>query len=53
MVQAGRRTQSSYPAFLASTNASDLTLSTYGAGVHERVCDDLFAENSGRYSPPP
>ena len=31
-VQAGRRTQSSYPAFLASTNASDLTLSTYGAG---------------------
>ncbi|HEY5271956.1 MAG TPA: hypothetical protein VIJ34_01855 [Acidimicrobiales bacterium] len=27
---AGRRTQSSYPAFLASTNASDLTLSTYG-----------------------
>jgi len=31
-VQAGRRTQSSYPAFLAGTNASDLTLSTYGAG---------------------
>jgi hypothetical protein len=31
-VQAGRRTQSSYPAFLAKTNASDLTLSTYGAG---------------------
>jgi len=29
-VAAGRRTQSSYPAFLASTNASDLTLSTYG-----------------------
>jgi len=31
-VQAGRRTQSSYPAFLAKTNASDLTLSTYGVG---------------------
>jgi FtsX-like permease family len=31
-VAAGRRTQSSYPAFLASTNASDLTLSTYGIG---------------------
>ncbi len=29
---AGRRTQSSYPDFLASTNASDLTLSTYGVG---------------------
>ena len=27
---AARRTQSSYPAFLASTNASDLTMSTYG-----------------------
>ena len=31
-VQAGRRTQSSYPAFLAKTNASDVTLSTYGVG---------------------
>jgi hypothetical protein len=31
-VQAGRRTQSSYPAFLGKTNASDLTLSTYGTG---------------------
>lgn len=31
-VAAGRRTQSSYPAFLASTNASDLTMSTYGIG---------------------
>jgi hypothetical protein len=31
-VQAGRRTQSSYPSFLARTNASDLTLSTYGVG---------------------
>ncbi len=29
---AGRRTQSSYPDFLATTNASDLTLSTYGIG---------------------
>ncbi|HMK97876.1 MAG TPA: hypothetical protein VK425_10045, partial [Acidimicrobiales bacterium] len=31
-VIAGRRTQASYPSFLASTNASDLTLSTYGIG---------------------
>ncbi|HYA44371.1 MAG TPA: hypothetical protein VED59_02105, partial [Acidimicrobiales bacterium] len=31
-VIAGRRTQSAYPSFLASTNASDLTLSTYGIG---------------------
>ena len=31
-VAAGRRGQSSYPAFLASTNASDLTFSTYGLG---------------------
>ena len=29
-IVAARRTQSSYPAFLASTNASDLTMSTYG-----------------------
>jgi hypothetical protein len=29
---AARRTQSSYPQFLATTNASDLTLSTYGIG---------------------
>ncbi len=29
-IAAARRTQSSYPAFLASTNASDLTMSTYG-----------------------
>jgi hypothetical protein len=27
---AARRTQSAYPAFLAATNASDLTMSTYG-----------------------
>jgi len=31
-VVAGRRTQSSYPDFLAATNASDITLSTYGIG---------------------
>lgn len=31
-VVAGRRTQSSYPDFLATTNASDITLSTYGIG---------------------
>ena len=29
-IAAARRTQSSYPAFLASTNASNLTMSTYG-----------------------
>jgi hypothetical protein len=29
-IAAARRTQSSYPAFLAGTNASDLTMSTYG-----------------------
>jgi hypothetical protein len=29
-IAAARRTQSSYPAFLASTNASTLTMSTYG-----------------------
>ena len=29
-VAAARRTQSAYPAFLAATNASDLTMSTYG-----------------------
>ena len=31
-VVAGRRTQSSYPDFLATTDASDITLSTYGIG---------------------
>jgi hypothetical protein len=30
-VAAARRTQSSYPAFLASTNPSDLTMAVYGA----------------------
>ena len=32
-IAAARRTQSSYPAFLASTNASDLTMSTYGVNA--------------------
>ena len=31
-IGAARRTQSSFPAFLASTNPADLTLSTYGVG---------------------
>jgi hypothetical protein len=31
-VAGARRTQSSYPAFLASTNPSDLTMSIYGSG---------------------
>ena len=29
-IAAARRTQSAYPAFLAATDASDLTMSTYG-----------------------
>ena len=41
-IAAARRTQSSYPAFLASTNASDLTMSTYG------IVNDSAASN---YSP--
>ena len=41
-IAAARRTQSSYPAFLAGTNASDLTMSTYGIG------NDSAANN---YSP--
>jgi hypothetical protein len=32
-IAAGRRTQSSYPKFLASTNPSDLVISSYGAGA--------------------
>ena len=31
-VAAARRTQSSYPAFLASTNPSDLTMTVYSIG---------------------
>src|SRR5580700_2054671 len=31
-VAAARRTQSSYPAFLASTNPSDLTMTVYSSG---------------------
>lgn len=41
-IAAARRTQSSYPAFLASTNASELTMSTYG------VTNNAAANN---YSP--
>jgi hypothetical protein len=41
-IAAARRTQSAYPAFLAATNASDLTMSTYG------VTSDSSASN---YSP--
>ena len=33
-VAGARRTQSSYPQFLASTNPSDLTMAVYGAGPH-------------------
>jgi hypothetical protein len=32
-IAAARRTQASYPAFLGSTNASDLTMSTYGTNA--------------------
>jgi len=42
-VQAGRRTQSSYPSFLARTNASDLTLSTYGAGGPAAVAATIYS----------
>ena len=31
-IAAARRTQSSFPKFLASTNPTDLTMSTYGVG---------------------
>jgi len=41
-IAAARRTQSSYPAFLAGTNASDLTMSTYG------IANESAASN---YSP--
>ncbi len=41
-IAAARRTQSSYPAFLKSTNASELTMSTYG------VTNNAAANN---YSP--
>ncbi len=52
-LQAGRRTQSSYPAFLAKTNASDLTMSTYGTGARQQRGDGLFAQDGGRDCPPP
>lgn len=32
-IEAGRRTQSSYPTFLASTNPSDLTVSVFNPGT--------------------
>src|SRR5271157_1885738 len=40
-IAAARRTQSSYPAFLASTNASDLTMSTYGVTNNSAANDYL------------
>ncbi len=40
-VAAGRRTQSSYPVFLASTNPSDLTMAVYGAGANGPLAPDL------------
>ena len=43
-IEAGRRTQSSYPTFLASTNPSDLTVSVFnpgtGAAGHRRDGQD-------------
>ena len=33
-IEFARSTQSSYPAYLKSTNASDLTMSTYGSGAN-------------------
>ena len=41
-IAAARRTQSSYPAFLAGTNASDLTMSTYG--ITQLRCKQLLAK---------
>ncbi len=38
-IAAARRTQSAYPAFLAATNASDLTMSTYGVVNNSTASD--------------
>ena len=38
-IAAARRTQSAYPAFLAATNASDLTMSTYGVTNNSSASD--------------
>src|SRR5271157_793127 len=38
-IAAARRTQSSYPAFLAATHASDLTMSTYGIANNSAASD--------------
>ena len=38
-IAVARRTQSSYPAFLASANASDLTMSTYGVTPNSAAND--------------
>ena len=38
-IAAARRTQSSYPAFLAATHASDLTMSTYGIANNSTASD--------------
>ena len=38
-VAAARRTQSSYPTFLASTNPSDMTFSDYSAGTNAPIID--------------
>lgn len=38
-IEAGRRTQSSYPAFLDSTNPSDLSVSMYNAMTGAQVAD--------------
>jgi hypothetical protein len=40
-VAAGRRTQSSYPVFLASTNPSDLTMAVYVNGAGGGLAPDL------------
>ena len=39
-IAAARRTQSSYPAFLAATNASDLTMSTYGISSNDSAASN-------------
>ena len=49
-IAAARRTQSAYPAFLAATNASDLTMSTYGV-INNSCGEQLFAEVDQRNRP--
>ena len=44
-IEAGRRTQSSYPTFLASTNPSDLVVSVFAPGSGAVPATSLLAED--------